>query len=348
MRPIAFLSALLAALLLSSGSALAAGDWTWPVRGQVITQYRNGDDPYAAGQHRGIDIAAREGTEVVAATSGTIVYAGVVGSSGLTISQRTADGRHVLSYLHLASVSVRAGEAVAAGAGIGAAGSTGIRSAEQPHLHLGVREADDRHAYLDPLRFLAPPPADAPQPRPVPAPVPVAVPGLPAPALPEPLPAAAAPVPALAPAPLSAPAPALTGAPSARPEGASAHNPAEARHPAARTSGMPGPAAGRGHEPSALGVDGPARTPVGRDRPAGPIPLAGPSAPDGAARPAGPPARVPAAAPSAAGGGLDVGWLAACVGLVAAAALLARPREGGPARRPARTAFTALLRAGSR
>src|SRR5947199_9592054 len=67
MRPITFLVALVAALQLCSSSAAASGDWTWPVRGQVITPYRTGADPYAAGQHRGIDIASPVGTPVVPA-----------------------------------------------------------------------------------------------------------------------------------------------------------------------------------------------------------------------------------------------------------------------------------------
>ena len=45
----------------------AHASWSWPVQGEVITQYRNGADPYAGGQHRGIDIAAAAGTPVVAA-----------------------------------------------------------------------------------------------------------------------------------------------------------------------------------------------------------------------------------------------------------------------------------------
>ena len=66
----AFLS--LAAAL--AGPAEAA--WLWPVRGEVITQYRNGSDPYASGQHRGIDIAAASGTPVVAAAGGEVRFAG--------------------------------------------------------------------------------------------------------------------------------------------------------------------------------------------------------------------------------------------------------------------------------
>ncbi|HKQ42160.1 MAG TPA: M23 family metallopeptidase, partial [Pseudonocardia sp.] len=151
-------------------AAPARADWQWPVTGDVITPYRLGGDPFAAGQHRGIDIAAAQGAPVVAATPGEIRFAGTVGSSGLTIAIRTADGRFDTSYLHLSSASVREGQQVAAGQRVGAVGTTGERSARQPHLHFGVRDAGTAHGYHDPLGFL-PPPAGAPQgPRGAPAP----------------------------------------------------------------------------------------------------------------------------------------------------------------------------------
>ena len=166
MRSLAFLLALLVALLLPSSPALARPDWTWPVRGPVLTQFLNGNDPYAAGQHRGVDIGAAVGTPVVAAASGTVVYAGVVGSSGLTVAERAGD--YELSYLHLSTVAVHSGDRVEAGERLGAVGVSGARSVEQPHLHFGVRDAADRHAYLDPLHFLAPPAGTDPKPQPVP------------------------------------------------------------------------------------------------------------------------------------------------------------------------------------
>ena len=64
----------LAALFVPATPADAA--WVWPVKGDVITPYRNGTDPYAAGQHRGIDIAASVGTPVVAAAAGDVRFAG--------------------------------------------------------------------------------------------------------------------------------------------------------------------------------------------------------------------------------------------------------------------------------
>ena len=175
----------------------AEAEWVWPVSGDVITPYRNGTDPYATGQHRGIDIAAAVGTTVVAAAGGEVRFAGAAGSSGLTISVRTGDG-YDTSYLHLSSLAVRAGAHVSGGDRIGAVGTTGVRSATAPHLHFGVRDAGTRHDYHDPLAFLppAPPPARTPEPPP-PAPV----------TAPEPAPPAAAPVtvPRTAPNPHAAP-----------------------------------------------------------------------------------------------------------------------------------------------
>jgi hypothetical protein len=327
MRPLALLLIVLAL----PADAVASGGWNWPVRGELITQYRNGDDPYSGGQHRGIDVAAPVGAPVVAATSGTIQYAGVVGSSGLVVSQRSADDGHVLSYLHLSSASVRRGEQVAAGERLGEVGVSGERSAEPPHLHFGVREAGDRHGYLDPLRFLAPPPVEAPQPRPVPVPVPAGEPVRPEPA------------PAAEPGAATAPAPALVALPSLGPAPAPGHAPAPSAGPSA-----PGRSAARGIA-TALGVPG--ASPVDRAAPSKEhAPEIAPGAGPVADRPA------VAAAPgdlgrrpeSSGSGGLAMGWLAACAGLVAASALLAGPRGARRGQAPVRMAFGALLRAASR
>src|SRR5215211_8678278 len=150
---------ILTAAAFLAGSALAVADasasWVWPVTGKVITPYRNGTDPYATGQHRGIDIAAPVGAPVVAVAGGEVRFAGTAGSSGLTIGVRTDDGFDT-SYLHLSSIAVRAGARVSGGERIGAVGTSGTRSASAPHLHFGVRDAGTRHGYHDPLGFLPP------------------------------------------------------------------------------------------------------------------------------------------------------------------------------------------------
>ncbi|HEY6776737.1 MAG TPA: M23 family metallopeptidase, partial [Thermoleophilaceae bacterium] len=122
-----FLTAAVALVGFLASTGTARAEWVWPLRGQVITTYSNVDDPYAGGQHRGIDIAGPVGARVVAAAGGEVHFAGTAGSSGLTVSIRTADGFDT-SYLHLSSVSVRERELVSSGDVLGAVGMTGARS----------------------------------------------------------------------------------------------------------------------------------------------------------------------------------------------------------------------------
>jgi Peptidase family M23 len=169
-------------IAMSASDARAAAGWAWPVEGAVITRYSNDDaNPYAGGVHRGIDIAAPIGAAVRAARAGLVTYAGTLGYSGLTVAVRTVDG-YVTSYLHLSAVGVRRGESVGGGDRLGEVGTSGRRSKPEPHLHFGVRVADERHHYVDPLSLLPPlaspdtgaPPAPVPAPvRAVPEPVPV-------------------------------------------------------------------------------------------------------------------------------------------------------------------------------
>jgi hypothetical protein len=296
--------------------------WLWPVTGKVITPYRNGSDPYASGQHRGIDIAAPVGTPVRAAAGGEVRFAGTAGSSGLTISIRTADG-YDTSYLHLSSLSVHAGTRVSTGDRVGAVGTTGTRSAVAPHLHFGVRDAGTRYAYHDPLAFLPPPPVAAPGPNP-PA-------GVPAPA-PEPRAPVAAPLRAPAPRGARAPLPRPVRAPRVSPAPSTAPRPLPIRRRAAHTflqgnprpslASSPGertaahPLSGTGDaEPSRAGEGRLSRAPDPRHSPAGPHPAA-----IARQRSAGDHSR----------GGPDIGWAPASAGLLLAAAILGLAGDRGP------------------
>jgi hypothetical protein len=139
------------ALLLLPSDALAAR-WIWPVRGPVIARFDYGPNPFARGQHRGIDIAAPAGTPVRSACSGRVRFAGTIGASGRTVS--VACGHVVASYLHLDAIAARRGEHVQARARIGTVGTTGRPRGRQPYLSLGARRIDRRWAYVDPLRLL--------------------------------------------------------------------------------------------------------------------------------------------------------------------------------------------------
>jgi hypothetical protein len=296
--------------------------WTWPVSGEVITPYRNGTDPYATGQHRGIDIAAPVGAVVRAAAGGDVRFAGTAGSSGLTISIRTADG-YDTSYLHLSAVEVRAGAHVSSGDRIGAVGTTGTRSATVPHLHFGVRDAGTRHGYHDPLAFLppAPPPSPGPGPEPpLPAPVP----------RPEPSPPAASPAPSPPPTqvPLRVRVPDVTRAPTphARPHPRYAPDPPPSPHRVPRPLGTPVPSSPR-PAPVALPRSRARQSPV----PTGLDPLRR--------------AKRVARGVEAEERGPDIGWPLACAGLLLAAAVLGLTEDGRGATTRARSKLLGTLRA---
>jgi hypothetical protein len=127
--------------------------WAPPVPGAPSRLFHLTADPFARGQHRGVDFPARGA--VRSACSGRVVFAGRVAGAG-TVSMRC--GRWRVSYAPLARVAVRAGEPVGPGEPLG-------RTARG--IHFGVRREGRRFGYVDPLRFLdarrsSPPPLAAP------------------------------------------------------------------------------------------------------------------------------------------------------------------------------------------
>jgi hypothetical protein len=164
--------------------------WAWPAEGAVLREFSVGTDTYAAGQHRGVDIALGESRAVLAPAAGEVSFAGQVPTNGLTVTIVTTDG-HKASLTHLGALRVRKGAMVAEGDPIADPGPTGEAEHQVPYLHLGIRVGDDE-TYVDPLSLL--PPRGAPNPPPAPA----------APPAPTPPPATAPPPAAEQPAPPSA------------------------------------------------------------------------------------------------------------------------------------------------
>ena len=347
--PLAFATFFVALAVVLALAPGAQAEWVWPVKGEVITPYRNGTDPYATGQHRGIDIAASLGTPVVAAAGGDVRFAGTAGSSGLTISIRTGDG-YDTSYLHLSALSVRAGAQVSPGDRIGAVGTTGTRSATAPHLHFGVRDAGTRHGYRDPLSFLTAPPM-APEPNPpATAPAPAPDPASPAPA-PAPTGVAsprATPIPRSTPVPRGAPAPATSPpAPTSFPAPGHAGRRYPAAPPDQAPAGVPGAALRQAAAARRAPGKGTRRPSVPTEAHAGPRPFAeGLPAGDeprllAERRHRGPAPRAGSARGSA---GPDIGWALACGGLLLAAAVLGLTGDNRRASAPTRTRLAELLR----
>ena len=155
------LSALLVLALPSVASA-----WTWPVDGPVLRPFSFGGDPYAAGQHRGIDIGAPSGMPVVAAAGGVVSFAGTVPNGGKTVTIQTPTG-YAVTLVHLGSILVLRGTTVEEGATVGTVGPSGVPDVAEPYVYLGIRVASDDQGYVDPLLFL--PPRAAPPVSPAPA-----------------------------------------------------------------------------------------------------------------------------------------------------------------------------------
>jgi peptidoglycan LD-endopeptidase LytH len=120
-----------------------------------------------SGVHKGIDIFAREGVPVLAASSGMVVYTGVDSLGGNIVLILGAKWRFYY-YAHLQRVDAQGYRFVHAGEPIGAVGSTGNAKGKPPHLHFAIRnlfpspwlynsrrpQAWNTMFYLDPTKFL--------------------------------------------------------------------------------------------------------------------------------------------------------------------------------------------------
>lgn len=107
-------------------------DLAWPVMGPVTSPYGMRDGR----PHEGIDIAAEEGTPILAAGAGRVVFAGDRGTYGLAVIIDHGKGLSTL-YAHCSRVIAVEGDRVDTGSVIAEIGNTG--RSRGPHLHLEVR-----------------------------------------------------------------------------------------------------------------------------------------------------------------------------------------------------------------
>ncbi|MFZ0408637.1 MAG: M23 family metallopeptidase [Cyanobium sp.] len=109
------------------GSAVVTSPFGWrlhPVMGTWL-------------MHAGRDLAAPEGTPVVAALNGRVMSSGLAGGYGLAIEIEHDGPRRRTLYGHLSELYVKEGQTVRQGDVIGRVGSTGLSTG--PHLHFEVR-----------------------------------------------------------------------------------------------------------------------------------------------------------------------------------------------------------------
>ncbi len=140
---------LAAGLLWPAPAASASGTWAWPVVGPVIRPFDPPASPYGSG-HRGIDIGAPYGTQVLSPAPGVVTFAGPVG--GRFFVSVDHGGGMASTYSWVSGVALRKGDAVSVGTVLAWTGE-GHPGSSLPHLHFGVKRDG---AYIDPLDVLSP------------------------------------------------------------------------------------------------------------------------------------------------------------------------------------------------
>lgn len=116
-------------------------------------------DPISGEQsyHYGLDLAAPDGTPILAVADGIVTFAGIDGGWGglITIEHTIGGERIATAYVHMWAhgIHVSAGDRVTAGQHIADVGSSGYSTG--PHLHLEVRPGGTHGQAIDPEPWLA-------------------------------------------------------------------------------------------------------------------------------------------------------------------------------------------------
>ena len=137
-------------ILVPEKSTESATSYQWPVRARITSKFGMRRDPFTGESrfHRGLDLAAGEGTPVEACREGRVIKSAYQKGYGNVVILDHGNGITTL-YAHNRENLVKEGEWIRKGAPVAEVGSTGRSTG--PHLHFEVR----RHGkHLDPLEFL--------------------------------------------------------------------------------------------------------------------------------------------------------------------------------------------------
>ena len=149
-------------------SQKANGQYSFPVKRDdflfITSPFGMHQDPMDKSKqqmHKGIDIRARKDDVLATENGGKVVAVNhntnTGGGKSVTVEYARTDGSKVqTTYMHLSSISVKAGDDVKAGQKLGVSGNTGTRTTGE-HLHFGVKNisAEGKVRDVDPASYLA-------------------------------------------------------------------------------------------------------------------------------------------------------------------------------------------------
>lgn len=137
-----FTIALIVVFIIYVLGMLTPRGFTMPVLGANCKSYNQDSFWYfpwgRSGRHKGVDVFAKEGVPVVAATKGLVIYTGNIEMGGNVVLVLGPKWQ-LYYYAHLKHIGVSSYRFVKSGDKIGSVGATGNAKGKAPHLHFSIK-----------------------------------------------------------------------------------------------------------------------------------------------------------------------------------------------------------------
>jgi murein DD-endopeptidase MepM/ murein hydrolase activator NlpD len=126
--------------------------WPVPASSRITSSFGDRESPTegASSNHKGIDIGAASGSDILASAYGEVIISTYSTSAGNYIMLNHGGGVYTV-YMHASKLLVSVGDTVKQGDVIAKVGSTGYSTG--PHLHFGIRANGE---YVNPSKYVSP------------------------------------------------------------------------------------------------------------------------------------------------------------------------------------------------
>ena len=112
-----------------------APEFVPPLKGTILTKF---GEKTKYGINKGINIAAKQGSKVLATAGGKVIYADYDATFGYLVIIKVNNKNIITSYAHLEDMILSKGSTIKQGDVVGYVGKTG--KVDKPQLHFGIRE----------------------------------------------------------------------------------------------------------------------------------------------------------------------------------------------------------------